>query len=42
MALRGEKGVLRMKAGDMLRQRWNPFYPYLEERVLDRLQLVQP
>jgi alpha-beta hydrolase superfamily lysophospholipase len=35
MALRGERGVLRIPASDMLRLRWNPFYDYLEKRVLD-------
>jgi len=35
IALRGERGVLRVAAADMLRLRWNPFYPYIEERILD-------
>ena len=35
LALRGERGVLRIPASDMLRQRWNPFYSYLEKRVLN-------
>lgn len=35
VALRGERGVLEVPADDMLRLRWNPFYPYLERRVLD-------
>jgi alpha-beta hydrolase superfamily lysophospholipase len=35
IALRGERGVLRVSAAAMLRLRWNPFYPYLEQRVLD-------
>jgi hypothetical protein len=34
IALRGERGVLQIPASDMLRLRWNPFYPYLESRVL--------
>ena len=33
IALRGERGVLQIGAAEMLRLRWNPFYPYLEERV---------
>lgn len=33
-ALRGERGVLQVPAEDMLRQRWNPFFSYLEARVL--------
>ncbi len=39
IALRGEKGVLQIPASDMLRQRWNPFYPYVESRVLEFLGL---
>lgn len=35
VALRGERGVLRVSAADMLRIRWNPFYPYMEQRVLE-------
>ena len=34
LALRGEKGVLRVPAADMLRLRYNPFHSYLEHRVL--------
>jgi hypothetical protein len=35
VALRGEKGVLLIPSADMLRQRWNPFYPYVEQRLLE-------
>jgi alpha-beta hydrolase superfamily lysophospholipase len=34
VALRGERGVLQIAASDMLRLRWNPFYPYVESRVM--------
>lgn len=34
MALRGERGVLRISASELLRLRWNPFYSYLERRAL--------
>ena len=34
MALRGERGVLRIPATDMLRLRYNPFYSYQEQRML--------
>lgn len=34
LAARGEKGMLRVPAADMLRIHWNPFYPYLEQRIL--------
>jgi len=27
--------VLKVPADAMLRLRWNPFYPYLEQRVFD-------
>jgi alpha-beta hydrolase superfamily lysophospholipase len=40
LALRGERGVLRVSASDMLRIRWNPFYPYLEQRTLDFMRLA--
>jgi alpha-beta hydrolase superfamily lysophospholipase len=39
LALRGERGVLRISASDMLRLRWNPFYPYLEFRAVGFLGL---
>jgi len=39
LELRGERGVLRIAAADMLRIRWNPFYPYLEQRTLDFMRL---
>ena len=39
IALRGEHGVLRIPAADMLRQRWNPFHPYLERRLLEFTRL---
>ena len=39
LALRGERGVLQIPAADMLRLRWNPFYPYVEGRVLEFLGL---
>jgi hypothetical protein len=35
LAMRGERGVLQVSAADMLRLRWNPFYPYVEKRLLD-------
>jgi alpha-beta hydrolase superfamily lysophospholipase len=33
LAPRGERGVLTVSPGDFLRISWNPFYPYVEERV---------
>lgn len=39
LALRGERGVLQISAAQMLRLRWNPFYPYLEQRTVEFLQL---
>ena len=39
MALRGERGALRISAVDMLRLRWNAFYYYLEKRVLEFVKL---
>lgn len=33
VVLRGEKGVLKISPVDQLRLRWNPFYPWVEDRV---------
>ena len=41
MALRGEKGVLRVPAADMLRLRYNPFHSYMQYRVLVFMGLEQ-
>lgn len=38
-ALRGERGLLQIPAADMLRLRWNPFYPYLERRLMEFFHL---
>jgi alpha-beta hydrolase superfamily lysophospholipase len=35
IALRGERGVLKISASELLRLRWNPFYSYLEENTLE-------
>ena len=42
VAMRGEKGALRVPAAEMLRQRWNPFYPFVEETTLQFLNLEAP
>jgi alpha-beta hydrolase superfamily lysophospholipase len=34
LAFRGERGAIRVPATDMLRQRWNPFYSLIEQRIL--------
>ncbi len=39
LALRGERGVLRLSGSNMLRLHWNPFYGYVEERILDFMRL---
>jgi alpha-beta hydrolase superfamily lysophospholipase len=39
IALRGERGVLLIPPSEMLRLRWNPFYPFLEGKVLEFLEL---
>jgi alpha-beta hydrolase superfamily lysophospholipase len=39
IALRGERGILLIPASEMLRLRWNPFYPYLEDKVLEFFEL---
>ena len=42
MALRGERGVLQVSAANMLRLHWNPFYPYIEERIVDIVAELAP
>ena len=39
LALRGERGVLQISGTDLLRLRWNPFFDYVESRVLRFTQL---
>jgi len=41
LAIRGEKGVALVSATDMLRLRWNPFYPYLEDRTVEAMRNAQ-
>jgi hypothetical protein len=33
---RGEKGLLRVGIADLMRLRYNPFYAYLEARIMER------
>jgi len=35
LAFRGERGVLRVSPAAMLRLQWNPFYPWMQERILE-------
>lgn len=37
LAVRGERNVLQVPAGELLRLRANPFYSYLERRILSRM-----
>jgi alpha-beta hydrolase superfamily lysophospholipase len=39
LALRGERGVMVIDAGDLLRLRWNPFFDYVQSRTLQFMQL---
>jgi alpha-beta hydrolase superfamily lysophospholipase len=39
LALRGERGVLHVSGTDLLRLRWNPFYEYVQSRILKFMQL---
>lgn len=41
IALRGERGLLQIPAADMLRLRWNPFYSYMERRMIEFLNLKE-
>jgi alpha-beta hydrolase superfamily lysophospholipase len=42
IALRGERGALQVAASEMLRLRWNPFYAFVEARVLEFIGLDEP
>ncbi|MGB6221690.1 alpha/beta hydrolase, partial [Haloferula sp.] len=39
-ALRGERGTLYISPGEMLRQKWNPFYPWVEKRAMEFINLT--
>jgi alpha-beta hydrolase superfamily lysophospholipase len=39
LALRGERGVLHVSGTDIMRLRWNPFFDYVETRILEFTQL---
>ena len=39
LALRGESGVLRISPKSLLRMHWNPFYDYVESRILRFMDL---
>jgi len=39
LAMYGESSILQISPSAMLRQRWNPFYGYTQERILDFLGL---
>jgi len=39
LAMRGERNILQIPASTMLRMRWNPFYDFMENRMLDFLNL---
>jgi alpha-beta hydrolase superfamily lysophospholipase len=39
LVLKGENGVLRINPASLLRLHWNPFYDYLEQRVLQFMAL---
>lgn len=43
IVLRGERGVLKIPPAELLRLRWNPFYSFLEQKVLEWFKLeAQP
>lgn len=37
IALRGERGLLKVSPASLLRLRWNPFYPYMEDRIVNKM-----
>jgi len=42
LSLRGEHGVLRISGNDLLRLRWNPFFDYVQTRMLEFMHLGKP
>jgi alpha-beta hydrolase superfamily lysophospholipase len=42
LAFRGERGVLRLSGDDLLRLRWNPFFDYMQARMLQFMRLEHP
>jgi alpha-beta hydrolase superfamily lysophospholipase len=42
LSIRGEKGVLTVRAGDLLRLRSNPFYTYIEQRIMEAIVTHPP
>lgn len=42
LALRGERGVLQVSGTDLMRLRWNPFFDYVETRILAFTGLGSP
>lgn len=40
ITLSGERGVIKIPASEMLRLKYHPFYPYLEQRALTFLELI--
>jgi hypothetical protein len=40
VVLRGENGVLHINPAGLLRMHWNPFYDYMEQRVLQFMKLA--
>ena len=40
-AIRGERGILGVPAAETLRQKWNPFFPYMIERIENYIEAEQ-
>ena len=38
---RGEKGILRVPVAQLMRLRFNPFFPYIERRLVELLAFDQ-
>jgi len=38
LELRGETNMMRVSVNTLIRLRYNPFFPYMEERIIDTLQ----
>ena len=42
VSIRGERGLLQLSPGWLIRLRYNPFYDYLEQRVVEWIEAANP
>jgi alpha-beta hydrolase superfamily lysophospholipase len=41
-APRGEKGILKIPVSEIMRLKWNPFYPYMEKKIIEKIFPTRP